>query len=207
MATPAEAPPDARVRSSQELVPIGTVVAYAGGMDREWLQSQGWLYCDGTSVPKKQYLDLFLAIGSNYGGTRDEFNLPDLRGRFPRGVDSGAGHDRYADERPPSAPGGLAGDQPGSVFDDRTRRPDQRPLIADDDGEHSHPVPHVPTDKNAVAVVGNHYSIWRDDSTTTGAAGSHTHEITAGGNAETRPLNKAVFFIIKYTDATPEDDR
>ncbi|GIG88102.1 phage tail protein [Plantactinospora endophytica] len=186
-------------------VPIGAIVAYAGGMDEDWLHDQGWLYCDGTSVPKKDYLDLFLAIGANYGGGRNDFNLPDLRGRFSRGVDNTSGRDPYVKEREPSAPGGLSGDQPGSVFGSRSGRPVTRPLKTEEGGEHVHNVPHVPKDNNAYAIAGDHYGIWRDGSTTTTEAGRHTHEIVDGGNKETRPVNKAVFFVIKFADALDLD--
>lgn len=55
----------------------------------------GWLLCDGSSVLRIDYPDLFSALGgasSPYGlpdGTH--FNLPDLRGRVPVGEDGAAG--------------------------------------------------------------------------------------------------------------------
>lgn len=51
----------------------------------------GWLICDGSAVSRATYDDLFAAIGTTFG-TGDgstTFNLPDLRGRVPVGVDSG----------------------------------------------------------------------------------------------------------------------
>jgi hypothetical protein len=188
-------------------VPIGTVVAYAGGMDAEWLRAQGWLYCDGSLLQKKEYLDLFLTIGSNYGGGRNDFNLPDLRGRFSRGVDNGSGRDPYVKQRQPSAPGGLPGDQPGSVFDSRTGRPPARPFTAKENGEHTHQVPHAPVDNNAYAIAGSSYGIWRDDSTTTSPSGIHGHQIQDGGDKETRPVNKAVFFIVKYAEVAGDQPK
>jgi len=55
----------------------------------------GFLECDGSPVSRMTYADLFTAIGVSYGvgnGTTT-FNLPDLRGRVPRGWDHGAGVD------------------------------------------------------------------------------------------------------------------
>jgi microcystin-dependent protein len=204
MAITPQPPPQRRTTTAVDpnaSIPIGTVVAFAGGLDVEWLRQQGWLYCDGASLPKRDYLDLFLEIGTNFGGGRDEFNLPDLRGRFARGVDRGSARDPYAAQREPSASGGLAGDQPGSLFGDRTGRPAQRLLVLTDAGEHSHSVPHVPTSHNAYAIAGTQYALWRSDSTTTSSAGLHTHTIPGGGNKETRPINKAVYFIIKFAQA------
>lgn len=56
---------------------------------------QGWLYCDGREVNRFTYDDLYNVIGTLYGsgnGT-STFNLPDLRGEFIRGLDSGRGVD------------------------------------------------------------------------------------------------------------------
>jgi len=49
---------------------------------------QGWLFCDGSSVPVQQYQILYAVIGNSYGGDRTNFNLPDLRGRVP--IDAGS---------------------------------------------------------------------------------------------------------------------
>lgn len=52
---------------------------------------RGWLICDGSLVPIRQYTTLFAVIGTQYGGDgRINFALPDLRGRVPMGT--GASH-------------------------------------------------------------------------------------------------------------------
>lgn len=186
--------------AADPVVPIGTIVPFAGGIDAVWLRQQGWLYCDGSSLQKADYLDLFLAIGSNFGGGRTSFNLPDLRGRFCRGVDTGISRDPYAKTREAMAPGGLAGDEPGSVFGDRTGWADDKPLKAEHEG-HVHPVPHAPKGQNAYIIAGTRYAIWRGSPTTSTESGKHTHTVASGGDKETRPLNKAVFFIIKFSGA------
>ena len=48
----------------------------------------GWLICNGASVSKNVYPELFNAIQYTYGGSGNNFNLPDLRGRFPLGSNS-----------------------------------------------------------------------------------------------------------------------
>jgi len=180
-------------------VPIGTIVAFAGLMDPEWLKRQGWLYCDGSSLVKTEYPTLAFAIGNNYGGGRTNFNLPDLRGRFVRGTDLNAKHDPGAAQRAASNPGGLSGDNPGSQQPWLTAVPAQ-PFKAAEAGDHTHPVPHAPDDNNAYAIAGSHYGLWTNSWTTTSTAGAHTHTIATGGDAETRPINKYVFFIIKFAD-------
>jgi microcystin-dependent protein len=51
----------------------------------------GWLICDGSAVSRTTYADLFavtnIAYGSGDGSTT--FNLPDMRGRMPIGVNGG----------------------------------------------------------------------------------------------------------------------
>lgn len=47
---------------------------------------EGWLFCRGQSVLKKDYPELYSVIGDTYGSTATTFNLPDLRGYAPAGV-------------------------------------------------------------------------------------------------------------------------
>ena len=49
----------------------------------------GWLICDGRSVSSTDYPELYAVIGTTYGGYGTNFQLPDLRGRFPVGKNSG----------------------------------------------------------------------------------------------------------------------
>lgn len=65
-------------------VPPGTVTAFAGKTAPD-----GWLMCDGQSYSISTYRDLYNAIGTTYGGYGQSFQVPDLRGRFPVGKNSG----------------------------------------------------------------------------------------------------------------------
>lgn len=53
----------------------------------------GWLMCEGQAVSRATYSALFAAIGTTYGkgDGATTFNIPDLRGRVPVGVDGAAG--------------------------------------------------------------------------------------------------------------------
>ncbi|MBN1659541.1 MAG: tail fiber protein [Anaerolineae bacterium] len=66
--------------------PPGTIVAYGGTT-----MPDRWHWCDGASLNKDEYPELFAAIGYNFGGSGDNFNLPNLMGRVPLGAGSGAG--------------------------------------------------------------------------------------------------------------------
>lgn len=55
----------------------------------------GWLKCNGAAVSRTVYADLYAAMGTTFGAGDGSttFNLPDLRGEFPRGWDDGRGID------------------------------------------------------------------------------------------------------------------
>lgn len=50
----------------------------------------GWLLCDGAAVSRTTYADLFAAIGTTYGkgDGSTTFNLPNMKGRVPVGLDA-----------------------------------------------------------------------------------------------------------------------
>lgn len=55
----------------------------------------GWLKANGAAVSRTTYAALFAALGTTFGAGDGSttFNLPDLRGEFPRGWDDGRGAD------------------------------------------------------------------------------------------------------------------
>jgi microcystin-dependent protein len=64
------------------VVPPGSVQAFAGTAP-----PSDWLICDGRTVSRTTYSDLFEAIGTSHGigDGSTTFNLPDYRGMFLRG--------------------------------------------------------------------------------------------------------------------------
>lgn len=69
-------------------VPVGVVSAFAGVN-----APAGWLLCAGQAVSRTDYAALFNALSTTYGSGDGSttFNLPDLRGRVPAGVDNMGG--------------------------------------------------------------------------------------------------------------------
>ncbi|MCY1080733.1 phage tail protein [Archangium lansingense] len=67
------------------LVPVGTIVAYAGPNIPE-----GWLRCDGSTQSKTTYADLYAAVGDTYKGSltppSGQFYIPSLLARVPMGA-------------------------------------------------------------------------------------------------------------------------
>ncbi len=159
-------------------VPIGTILAYAGLVDgnaRGELARQGWLVCDGEEYSEEEYPELEDTIGAIYGSTRPGmFNVPDLRGRFVRGVDAGVGRDPDVESRS----GGDVRTRLGSVQEDELR-------------SHDHPVPVLgDVDPNGQSACG------RDP----GVRVPGGYRTRATGGEETRPKNIYVNWIIKARD-------
>ena len=74
-------------------LPIGSVQMYAKSSAPSDTANGGkWLVCDGASLVRSTYADLFSAIGTTYG-TADSthFNVPDMRSRAPVGYNGTAG--------------------------------------------------------------------------------------------------------------------
>lgn len=163
--------------NTQALIPTGTIIAFGGTTIPE-----GWLVCDGSSLSKTEFADLYAAIAGNWGEGTTDFNLPDLRGQFLRGVNGGSGNDPDVLSRTSLNVGGNVGDNVGSYQNDEL-------------ASHDHEIRAGHTvelnlltggPKNKVAPSG---SSLQSVSATTVAA--------SGGN-ETRPKNAYVNFIIKY---------
>lgn len=69
------------------LVPTGAITMYASTT-----APTGWLYCDGTVYLRSDYSALYSVISSAYGGTSTlNFAVPDMRGRFAKGVGTSTG--------------------------------------------------------------------------------------------------------------------
>ena len=63
--------------------PAGVIYAFARSS-----ALTGYLLCDGSTLNKNNYPELYAVIGHYYGGSGDNFKLPDLRGRTLLGVNS-----------------------------------------------------------------------------------------------------------------------
>jgi phage-related tail fiber protein len=71
-------------------VPPGTLIFHCGNT-----APAGFLKANGATISRSTYADLFAALGTTFGAGNGSttFNLPDLRGEFPRGWDDGRGVD------------------------------------------------------------------------------------------------------------------
>lgn len=195
--------------NSKPIVPtgsfiVGTVIPFNGPLNQDQFEQQGWLYCNGSTISRTKYSELFQVIGTIHGSGDNisTFNLPDYRGTFLRGVDQGSKNDPDAANRIAASPGGNTGDAVGSMQNYATGRPVIE-FQLNQTGEHTHSIMHIPTDNSSYAIAGNYQSIWNDGNVDTSSAGEHNHSFT-GGDSETRPLNVSCYFLIRYSAMNQE---
>jgi len=84
---PANSPKGSAFQAVQDtFISSGSIQMFAGST-----APNGWLVCDGSTVSRSYYSDLFKVIGTTYGAgnSNTTFTLPDMRGRCPIGVGTG----------------------------------------------------------------------------------------------------------------------
>lgn len=157
------------LNKTSSVTPTGVILPYGGTT-----APSGFLLCDGTSYLQSAYSNLYAIIGTAYG-TADgtHFNVPDLRGRFLRGTDSGAGNDPDAATRTAIKTGGNTADNVGSLQTDAFKL-------------HTHTLARGTSGGGFASNVGNF------------ALSDYYGGMTDTGGNETRPVNVNVNYIIKY---------
>lgn len=175
---------------------VGAIVASASDTSR--FINPGWAVCDGRELPidgfdpvtKIPYSRLYNVIGSAFGSSNPGFfRLPDLRGRFPRGVDEEAKQDSGANARQALYVGGASGARVGSYQQDHT-------------GSHSHKYFYHKlgnvVENPSYGMVGAMIYTPGDTKRNTSPAIEWTAPPPATqSNTHGRPKNVAVFYLIK----------
>jgi len=160
--------------------PVGAVLPFAGTT-----APTNFLVCDGSAVSRTDYANLFALIGESFGqgDNSTTFNIPDLRGRFVRGVDGSAGRDPDKASRTSSATGGNTGNNVGSVQGDAFEGHDHQGNYYGTNGNTTGNGPYT-----GVAAV-----------SAGTALGPATSKVVAeGSSTETRPINIYLNYIIRY---------
>ena len=185
----------AMVAPDNDSVPVGTIVVWGGDVDTI---PDGWKLCNGRSLSKNKFKELYGAIGKAWGGSGNKFNLPDLRGRFIRGVDSATGRDPDAMKREACNKGGNKTGV-GSIQEDTVQ-------------EHSHyqsahhHVYQRPVNSVYVEITTSGFQVYRnstiayltsDDPAVIKGARRYSTKSNVRTGEENRPKNAAVFYIIK----------
>lgn len=161
-------------------IPVGTIIPFAGE-DPNALEHQGWICCDGRSLMKDNFAELFKSIGNLWGGTAagTMFSLPDLRGQFLRTQTDDKSLDPDQDLRQPMGTG-----TPSEVGSSQTygTAPPKTPFKASISNLKRDPVSYIDGCMDRPA---------RTNKNTSNAT------VQSGGDKETRPKNKYVYFLIK----------
>ena len=158
----------------------------------------GWLECDGSAVARADYADLFSAIGTVYGAGDGSttFNLPDLRGEFLRGLDSGRGVD--ADR--------VLGSAQGEEYKSHTHTGSSSntgshthtgSVTVNSNGAHTHTVSGTAASAGAhTHTLRNYLSEWGSVSAATAGI---EHNIARGNDQGVRDSNNAVLSAGAHT--------
>lgn len=197
-------------RQAENGVPVGTVMSFAGPKNKI---PEGWALCDGTSQDgtSTQWKQLFDILGTSWGGSGNNFNLPDLRGMFLRGVNDTRA-DGFADPnaatRTVANTGGNTGNNPGTFQADEFEAHNH----AVTDNGHSHGITD-PGHSHGIQSASSDSDGGSNDYGDNNARTNYTYNATTGitinsattgvsiqnrGGTESRPSNASVYYIIKY---------
>ena len=159
--------------------PAGEISAFARTTPPE-----GWLVCDGSIVSRSTFARLFAAIGTTFGAGNGSttFGLPDLRGEFIRGLDSGRGVDVGRALGTNQSSQNIAHTHNGQTSP--SGRHSHSFYLSSVTGANSYPL-------GATGPLGTNFS--------TSQGGEHVHNFTtetSGGN-ESRPRNVALLYCIR----------
>lgn len=140
----------------------------------------GWLECNGAAISRSTFAALFGAIGTTFGigDGSTTFNIPDMRGYFPRGWSDTGSID----------PGRAFGSTQAAAFQSHSHG------VTDLGHNHTYtePGPNV-----TVSGGGLNVNLATNPTANTGTSTTGITIQNAGGT-ETRPVNVALLFLIKF---------
>jgi microcystin-dependent protein len=185
------------------LVPTATITPYAGSS-----APTGWLLCYGQAISRSTYAGLYAVVGDTYGSGDGSttFNLPDLRGRTPAGLDNLGGSDagRLDWANTLGTTGGtqthtLTGAESGTSAHSHT-------ASSASNGSHNHNVAWAGSaaggNNKIVEYPAGYNNKTFDDPTYMGSAGAHTHTITVNNstaaNASSAHNNMQPTILLSY---------
>ena len=162
------------------LAPVGTVLPFAGSA-----APTGWLLCNGQTVSRTTYADLFAVVGTTYGAGNGSttFALPDLGGRVPAGKEATA-------TRLTSGGAGVDGATLGAVGGTQTHTLSSAQIpghthtaSTDTAAAHTHSGIVTGTGSLTNISVGGATSVGTPNSSgSTASGGAHSHVVTVNAN-------------------------
>lgn len=188
----------AAAESVSKAIPVGTILSFYGSTNQI---PTGFLLCDGNQYPSTDYTVLskhLLSANPKLKVNDQIFKIPDLRGMFLRGLDSGRGKDSETHRT-------LGSEQSDSIIKH------QHPNTVEEN-PHTHKFtamvnrPTKPRDDEGIDTTSNRANqpavSFSDGHRTGHQEPAKTIKVSIleneSGTLETRPENVAVNFIIKY---------
>lgn len=173
--------------------PTGVTAPFAGSS-----APSGWLLCDGSAVSRATYADLFATISTTYGvgDGSTTFNLPDLRGRNPLGLDNmgGTSANRVTSAQADTL-GGTLGSETDSGSGTTSGTTDGHTLTTAQIPSHSHTI--SPVTVAATGFGGTNLGRTVQD----GATSSNTTDAAGGGGSHSHGLTNVPTTITMDTGA------
>lgn len=160
----------------RSVIPVGAIMCFP-----TLAVPLGWFGCDGAEKEIALYGELFDLLQYNYGhGSGTNFKLPDLRGLFVRGIQTGAGGN-------------------GAIDMGRPLNDVQQDMIEN----HKHATDPLYGTLNLLYDSGTSVKQWKNANAPESFAGKVlANDIlngnNVGGGVETRPINMALLYCIKY---------
>lgn len=182
---------------AQALNPPGAIIAFGGGPGNV---PSGYLACDGTTIDRTTYSNLFAAIGTAYGSGDGSttFQLPDFRGMFLRGIDNGATNDPDTNSRIASGVGGNTGDAAGS----KQLSAFQLHSHTITDPGHNHSFTYGASSGSTTLIPNvsgqNPFTPLNTRIVTSSFTGINGTNGFGGSNSQTMPINVYVSYLIKF---------
>jgi microcystin-dependent protein len=141
--------------------------------------------CENQTFAISQFAKLYENLGTSWGESGGNINIPDLRGRFPRGVDGAANRDPDKATRTEANTGGNTGNNVGSVQEHQVN-------------SHKHGYIRSFIGQSNVLFHANNNTISTglDNASIVGVSDPNNGMQLEGGN-ETRPKNANVYFVIR----------
>lgn len=159
-------------------VPVGTIMMWPTETP-----PTGWLICDGTAYLNSSYNELYAVIHETFGSPGgSQFNVPDMRSRFPRGVNSSDNYD-LADTGGtnvniiPSGTIGVSGSATGSISGS--------------------------VDVNSLSVADGSFSLSMGDvNVGDGSSGTNSVTQTSGGSINNGSVTGSLSHSLTFADGT-----
>lgn len=183
--------------ASLQPAPVGSIMMWPSATI-----PANWQLCDGSSLNRKDYADLFTILGTTYGNSDDTtFKIPDMRGYFV----AGKGANNYTTLNQKGGTNSVAlsvNEMPKHNHNTANSTTDGNVTTAKD-GQHSHTYSYTSANNGEVKHDGyNSITGITNTNKNTGEAGAHTHTVPlkasgAGIAHENRPPFIVLNYIIK----------